>query len=135
MTVDQILGLVIIILAFILWLIFMFVDEVPFSMFGKIKNKPKYVYERHSVGAPKGGKFHYFYWTFLENSDLKQKYALYFDWNIYRYMLKKSDGKIVFVIRKGSKSWSVIVTDKKSYSCDIYYFKKVRDIIKFLKEV
>lgn len=104
-------------------------------MFGKIKNKPKYVYERRSVGAPRGGKFHYFYWAFLENSDLKQKYALYFDWNIYRYMLKKFDGKIVFVIRKGSKSWSVIVTDKKNYSCDIYYFKKVRDIIKFLKEV
>ena len=135
MSAGEIFALIVGILLFLCWIFLTVFDEVPFNMFGRIKNKPRYVYERRSVGAPKGGKFHYFYWSFLENPDLKEKFALYFDWNAYRYMLNKWDGKKVFVIRKNSKSWSVVVTDKKNYSCDIYYFKKVRDIIKFLKEV
>ena len=129
------MGIVVIVVAFLLWLLFMLVDEVPKAMFGKIKNKPRYVYERRSVGAPKGGKFHYFYWSFLDNPDLKQIYSLSFDWNYYRYMLKRFDGIVIWVVRKNAKSWSVVVTDKKNYSCNLYHFKKVKDILKFLREV
>lgn len=107
-------------------------------MYGKIKNAPKGGYTgRKSVGAPKGGKFHFFYWNFLNNKELRTKYNLSFDWNSYNYCLQYVlvPSLYFWVSRCSSKKWLVVVSDKKELYFNYLFFKNVKQVINLLEEI
>lgn len=100
---------------------------MPFIHFPRY---PPRVYNR--VGAPKGSKTHNFYYQFL-TAQLKYSYEIYFNWEYYQYLVKRSNNLFYIVIRKNSHSWYIIKNDMKNLLYHIKRFNHSKQIINYLQ--
>ena len=99
-----------------------------------IKNRPKsLLVVQNRVGAPGGGKFHFFYWRFLRSAKLRKFLFLRFDyaWDIYFLLDKFNKRKLYYVRRYSSHKWFLFWTD--SVFVDYRIFNNCNNLILFLE--